>query len=271
MPAHNAAGTPNVAKIANIQEYSSFPQVEHGLGPNEIDLEARSGFSIHTLVGLNIFFVKMMQQFPDVLGIRLVDPMLAIRGIPPVDTTERALLAQASESTAKIAIDDVHDDGATLSVKVSVENLAGHRLPTGVGFRRAFIQFRALDVNHNELWASGRTDNHGAITDDQGNPVDGEYWWKPDCSARVNASAPQYQPHYRSITRQNQAQIFQELTVGPPESGPAQCGPGVTTAGALTTSFLSICGKVKDDRLLPHGFLDHEKTPRHRCFYRCWS
>ena len=33
---------------------------------------------------------------------------------------------------------------------------------------------------------------------------------------------------------------------------------GAQPAGQLTTSFLSICAKVKDNRLLPHGFLKLE-------------
>ena len=34
-----------------------------------------------------------------------------------------------------------------------------------------------------------------------------------------------------------------------------KCGFDAQPAGQLTTSFLSICSKVKDNRLLPHGFL----------------
>jgi len=261
MPAHNEDGTASTAKIANIQEYSSFPQVEHGLGPAEIDLEARTGFSRHTLVGLNIFFVKMMEKFPDVLGIRLADPMLTKRGIDSVITTERALLTQASDSTARIGIADIRQDDTALSATVSVENLAGHKFPSGVGFRRAFIQFRVLDAVGKELWASGRTDERGAIVDADGTPISGEYWWKEDCSARVNTTPPAFQPHYRTISGQDQAQIFQELVTPPPTTGPVRCGSHDATArneatGALTTSFMSICGKVKDNRLLPHGFLD---------------
>ena len=33
------------------------------------------------------------------------------------------------------------------------------------------------------------------------------------------------------------------------------CGVGAKPAGELTTSFLSICAKVKDNRILPQGFL----------------
>jgi len=36
------------------------------------------------------------------------------------------------------------------------------------------------------------------------------------------------------------------------------CGIGVKPEGELTTSFLSLCAKVKDNRLLPAGFLPLE-------------
>jgi len=50
----------------------------------------------------------------------------------------------------------------------------------------------------------------------------------------------QYQPHFQEITRQDQVQIYQELTQDP--------------QGRLTTSFLSIAGRLKDNRLLPKGW-----------------
>ena len=63
----------------------------------------------------------------------------------------------------------------------------------------------------------------------------------------------------RSITRQDQAQIYQELVSAPPDVRGAQTAASARKpAGQLTTSFLSICAKVKDNRLLPHGFLKLE-------------
>ena len=58
------------------------------------------------------------------------------------------------------------------------------------------------------------------------------------------------------IAREDEAQIYQELVSTPPKTGKAVCGPDAKPAGQLPTSFLSICSKVKDNRLLPHGFLD---------------
>ena len=70
MPSRDAFGIPYRSKIATIQEYSNFPQAEHTLPPQDIDLPVREGYGRHTLVGLNVFLIKMAQQFPDMLGIR---------------------------------------------------------------------------------------------------------------------------------------------------------------------------------------------------------
>ena len=58
------------------------------------------------------------------------------------------------------------DDG-TLSARVTVINRVGHKFPSGVGFRRAFVEFSVLDANNKVLWASGRTNGAGVIVDEQ--------------------------------------------------------------------------------------------------------
>jgi len=79
MSAREADGSPTKSKIASIQEELNFPEVEHG---TPVNLTVREGFARHTLVGLNVFLVKMAQQFPDVLGIRTQDPMMGKKGAP---------------------------------------------------------------------------------------------------------------------------------------------------------------------------------------------
>jgi hypothetical protein len=112
-----------------------------------------------------------------------------------------------------------------------------------------------LDAKGIILWSSGATDNAGVINDRNGQPIAGERWWTPDCSARLAPDQRAHQPHYQVVSRDDQAQIYQELVAAPPKTGPAVCGPGAAPSGELTTSFLSICAKVKDNRLLPKGFL----------------
>ncbi len=254
MPNKSADGTPYRSKIASIQEYSNFPQTEQTLPPAEIDLPVRSGVSKHTLVGLNIFLVKMARQFADILGLRPGDPMLGDIGIDPTAHAEAAILEQAEHKTATIVVDEVKIEDATLNARVTVTNKAGHKFPSGVAFRRAFIEFQALDADNNVMWSSGRTNNQGVIVDAKGVPIPGELWWTPDCE-RINPDARIHQPHYQVITREDQAQIYEELLASPPDVAAPVCGPGVKPSGRLTTSFLSGCTKVKDNRMLPHGFL----------------
>jgi hypothetical protein len=93
------------------------------------------------------------------------------------------------------------------------------------------------------------------IVDDKDAPIAGELWWKPDCSARIAPEARVHQPHYQAIGRQDQAQIYQEISAAPGEGETPSCGAHAEPDGPLTTSFLSLCAKVKDNRLLPDGFL----------------
>src|SRR6266568_6935117 len=259
MPNKDVYGNPYRSKIAAIQEYSNFPQAEHVLPPQEIDLPVRTGFGKHTLVGLNVYLLKMAWQFPDILGIRKTDPMLTSSGIDSIPTAENAMLEQAVNSTATVTVGDVRNQDGSLSARVTVINKVGHKFPSGVGFRRAFLQFSVLDANNTVLWASGRTNEVGVIVDGDKTPVKGEFWWKEDCSARIEPNARIHQPHYQEINRQDQVQIYQELVAAPPENATAQsCGPDAEPKGPLTTSFLSICAKVKDNRLLPAGFLKLE-------------
>ncbi len=254
LPDSDAAGNKVTSKIASIQERSNFPQADFARAADLIDLPLREGFSRHVLVGLNVFLIKMAQQFPEVLGIRTQDPMLVSLGVDPLIATEQAMLDQASTSTARLALGKVTRSADTLSAEVTVQNLVGHKLPSGVGFRRMFVSFEVLDPLGAVIWSSGATDSLGRIVDGSGTPITGEEWWTPDCSARIEPEKRLHQPHFQTITAQDQAQIYQELVSTPPASG-AVCGHDATPEGQLTTSFLSICAEVKDNRLPPQGYL----------------
>jgi hypothetical protein len=254
MPKADSQGAPFRSKIASILEHSNFPMAENRLPASDVDLPVRSGVARHTLVGLNYFLVAMAKQFSDVLGLATEDPSLGPIGVPALDVTSTAILDQAAQRTATIGVREVRVAGPALSATVTVTNKSGHKFPSGVAFRRAFVDFRVLDAAGKTLWESGRTNEAGVLTDQNGEAVAGEMWWKPDCSARLAGTA--HQPHYQVITRQDQVQVYQELNTAPPtDAKPGQCEAGATPRGDLTTSFLSICGRLKDNRLLPEGFL----------------
>ncbi|MGB5810548.1 MAG: hypothetical protein WBG86_08470, partial [Polyangiales bacterium] len=283
-----------VSKIATIQEKTNFPASDNTLPAEEIDLERRSGFARHTLVGLNVFFMSMAKQHPNVLGIprdakgyMSPDPTHTTINVPYIDRTLKHMQIYARKRTATIAVQSAQLKDDQLVATVRVENGVGHKFPSGVSFRRAFVEFKVLDAQGNTLWGSGVSNGAGVIMDDgvnpaDGEPIDGELWWDNECKANDQRLA--FQPHFdtgpNAISRQDQAQIYQELVMSPPKGYPIkpevpgqpatklipvdQCGtqlqpdddPYAYYPGwSLTTSFLSICAQAKDNRLLPQGYL----------------
>lgn len=259
MPKHDGRGRPSASKIASIQEFTNFPMTENVLPAREIDLEVREGFARHTLVGLNVFLIKMAQQFAAVLGIRSDDPMLTRRGLAPLAATETAILRQAGEGTADIAVTDIARTGGALRATVAIRSKTGHKFPSGVGFRRAFVAFTVRDEAGRELWASGRTDATGVLRDQQGAALPGELWWDAECKARLEPERRAHLPHFETIRRQSEVQVYQELVAAPGPEAEPDCGAESEPTGGLTTSFLSVCRRVKDNRILPHGYLPAEQ------------
>ena len=133
-----------------------------------------------------------------------------------------------------MTFDSATKNGGQLQADVRIQNLAGHKLPSGVSFRRAFLDFQVLDAHGNVLWESGGTNADGVITDTAGNPLPTEFF---------SPSQQTFQPHFwtgNPITSDQQVQIYEEMMHDP--------------QGQLTTSFLSLDNKVKDNRILPQGW-----------------
>ena len=236
-------------KIANSESNDQFPPTTNRLPDNEIKLTKRSRFYRHSLHGLNEFLNEFVQQFPLILGFQQVDwmseqPSPLDPPAPPFGTNFvmelplftgfESMLDMAENQTATVAVGPVRKtrDGLLRSV-VTVSNLTGHDLPTGVGFRRMFLQFLVLDNQGNTLWASGRTNDLGFILDGLTDNV-------LDSEQPVRFPDAPIQPHYQVINSGNQVQIYQELIR---DSG-----------GILTTSFLRRVQIIKDNRIRPKGF-----------------
>lgn len=225
-------GTKLAFRIANIQD-QTYPQADSRAPLDSITLDIRQDYVRHSLLGINVFALQMFNQFPDILGIRKQDYMTGSKNGLPFAIETAGQLAQ--QHTAQVAVQEVKLDDRGLKATVKVTNLTGHRLPSGVGFRRAFLEFQVIDRSNTVIWASGRTNSVGAIVDGQGRILPSEF-----LEFDPKADTQYYQPHYQTITRQDQAQIYQELSKN--------------SAGVFTTSFLGIAKHVKDNRLLPDGW-----------------
>jgi flavin-binding protein dodecin len=228
-------------RIANIQD-TTYPEADNLAPEDEITVPIRDEFRRHTLLGANIFALEMFNQFDDILGVRKVDYMTGSKNGLPTAIAEAQ--RQAQTTTADVAIEQVDYADGQLTADVRVTNKTGHRFPSGVGFRRAFLAFQVLDAHNAVVWASGRTNAVGVIVDANGQPLSSELQAVLDpaaCAADATRCDQAYQLHYQLITAEDQVQIYQELVKSP--------------EGKFTTSFLNQAQPVKDNRLLPLGWM----------------
>lgn len=222
-----------VFRVANIED-NNYPYADYRAPDKDITLRIRDKFSRHTLIGINQFGTMMFQQFPDILGIRTSDYMYG-DGVLGLLTAQSSSYKLARKETAKIDVSSLKRTDTSLEATVHVENLAGHSLPSGVAFRRAFIAFEALDESGEVVWASGRTNSAGAIvrgTSEEVLPT--EFFYDPVTRKQV------FQPHHQVITDEGQVQIYEELMAD--------------TTGKINTSFVGTDKHIKNNRLLPKGW-----------------
>ena len=225
-------------RIANI-ETPDFPQVPNMTDPKNIDLQPKAGYRRHTLAGMNIFAIRMFKQFQTLNGFSQFFPGTPAPPLPPdanpvqpLELTEQEMLWQAKHKTAVLKLGNPKKINGNLETSVSIKNLTGHKFPTGVGFRRAFLQFSVLGGSDGKqvLWSSGRTSAAGVLTDQNGAWLPSEFTKNPD----------ELQDNYSVITNQNQVQIYETRETN--------------NEGKLTTSFLGLFNEYKDNRILPKGW-----------------
>jgi hypothetical protein len=232
---HDGVSSPLAYKIANIED-NTFPAVDYRAPDPEITLTTRDDYHRHTLLGINVFALEMFKQFRTELGLYANDPMLrtSLNTINALDTAiDTSSNEIAKTNTADVKILSVQRTNQTLQIDVKVTNKAGHSFPSGVGFRRAFLDLQVL-FGDEVVWESGATSPKGVIVDGSGQPLITEAFTRQQ---------QQFQPHYwtqNPITSQDQVQIYEELVVNP--------------EGLLTTSFIALDQKVKDNRLQPRGW-----------------
>ena len=168
-------------------------------------------FGKHHFVGGNAFVLGLMRQ--DRLGANtlalVADPASFDAAIA---RTENGL-SLASATLAASACVDVE----TLTVDVTVTNLTGHKLPTGLPIRRMWLHTRVVDTSGATVFESGGVDAGGEIV---GLDTD-------------------FEPHHQTITRSDQVQVY-EAVMGDLYNRPTQ-------------RLLHAARYLKDNRVLPAG------------------
>lgn len=138
----------------------------------------------------------------------------------------RASLASA----ATIAIAEPTREGAQLSFVVSIANQSGHKLPTSYPSRRVWVHVLASDAAGQPVFESGKLLDDGGIV-----------------GVDADVSAGAFEPHHDVIAREEDVQVYESIMGN--------------TEGELTYTLLRGARYLKDNRLLPAGFVK-ETAPR---------
>jgi len=146
-----------------------------------------------------------------------------------MDATWSLTTGQLGTDAASLSIAGAAVDQGVLDVALEVANHSGHKFPTGVPIRRAWVHLVVTDRLGAVVFESGRVEADGRIV---GNDADDD--------------AASCEPHHETITSAGQVQIYESVAG---DSG-----------GNVTYTFLRAAGYVKDNRLLPRGF-DKDSAP----------
>ncbi|HSB12640.1 MAG TPA: cytochrome P460 family protein [Blastocatellia bacterium] len=249
--------------FADVQD-DTYPAAENTAPFDQIRARFRDkGFVRHQLQGLNVFLLEMFNQFMtpdgstppnfsnDILGVRKSDYMSTLDNDLPNAIANFVQTAQYETATVAVAQPTI--DSQKLSAEVTVTNNVGHRFPSGVGFRRAFIEFDVMDTRVIDpktkqpkiVWSSGATNEAGFIVDKDGNILETEY-----VGTNRNKKGPA-QPHFwgkdHPIRSSKEVQIYEELVKD--------------SDGNYTTSFIRRDQIPKDNRLLAKGWSKEGPAP----------
>jgi len=175
----------------------------------ESDTTHHSPFWKETFAGGNTFILKMLRDYPDTLQVTAETSHF--------DTTLSIAEKNLKDLSLNLYLDAVQDDD-TLMVNVKIQNITGHKLPTGIPLRRMWIHLKAADADNNIVFESGSWDENG----------------------KIRGMDIPYEQHYLQINKQDEIQIYEAVPVD--------------INGNVTYTLLKASTFIKDNRIPPIGF-----------------
>lgn len=176
----------------------------------DFNIATREPVRTHAFVGGNAFMLDLLRENAEALGVTAAPDALT--------RMAAATRAQLSHRTARIDVTGLRRTSTGIEFDVTVENLSGHKLPSGYPSRRAWLQ---VDVR------AGRDTvfSSGAVTD----------------GFRLAGVADELGlPHRDRITSPSEVAIYEMVAVD--------------AKGRPTTSLADMVERRKDSRLLPRGW-----------------
>jgi mono/diheme cytochrome c family protein len=170
----------------------------------------------HVFVGGNSFMLRIFKDHREELGV-----------VAPADELEaeaQRIDEFLATATAAVEIRNASRAAGRFDFDVAVTNKSGHKLPTAYPSRRAWLHVVVRDAAGAAVFESGAPRPNGSVA---GNDNDED--------------AARFEPHYTRITSADQVQIYESIMGD--------------SNGRVTTGLLFGTHYLKDNRLLPRGFV----------------
>jgi hypothetical protein len=199
-----------------------MPQAQGGVVLSITGGQPQQPFSQHSFVGGNVLMLRILQAYPD-------DTAVTAAG-EHFQATIGRVQNQIENHTASISVVQAAVEGSSLTADVRIVSRVGHKFPTGFPSRRAWIHFWVTDASGKVVFESGSTNDDGSII---GNDNDSD--------------PAAFEPHYAVVEQADQVQIYEAIMTN--------------TENEVTTTLLRGAGYLKDNRLLPVGFIKDQAAP----------
>lgn len=179
------------------------------LGSN---LQARSPFHQHKFLGANTYMLEIIKNNRTKLGSLANEA----RFDESISDTRDFLHASADVNitTASFA-------NGTLEFSVKVNNYSGHKFPTSLPSRRAWLHVKVTNAANQTLFESAALNSEGQIVG-------------------VDDNSDGYEKHHKEIDHPSKVQVYEPIMAD--------------TDGNLTYTFMQAARYLKDNRILPEGF-----------------
>ncbi|MBK9759434.1 MAG: hypothetical protein IPO90_05550 [Flavobacteriales bacterium] len=193
------------------------PRIDDGavLSANYLFLTPRSPFGLHQFAGANTFMLELLKNNRLELGLFANE----VQFDSTISRTERML-----RSGLLVEAQMISRDADTAFIDVQLDNLAGHKFPSGYPARRAWVEVTVTNASNDTVFRSGGwNDTYEVIGHDA-----------------------QWEPHFDVITAPDQAQIYEMVMAD--------------VNGNKTTVLERAATKLKDNRLVPELFTTQHYT-----------
>ena len=173
---------------------------------------ARPNFHQHQFIGANTYMLEIIKNNRTKLG-ALADTA----SFDATITNTREFLKAAAD----VNIINTNFTNGTLDFSVLVSNHSGHKFPTSLPSRRAWLHVKITNTNDQTVFESGAFNSNGQIIG-------------------VDDNTEGYEEHYEKIDDALEVQVYEPIMAD--------------TDGNLTYTFMQASSYLKDNRILPLGY-----------------